>query len=265
MSTAAGRLGAFLVPLVALTLAALAAVRAGAEQTGRAGLVVSFDAQVTPNVLPRHALAPISISLSGSVRADNGKTPPRLGRLELAFGARGGLDSAGLPTCPRSRLRNATARQALDRCRDALVGRGSILTEVPLAPERPLLARARALAFNARTRRGPAVWVHAYLESPPVSFVLPFTLRQLRHRAYGVLLTSSVARALGRWPRLRSFRITIGRRYRSRGKLRSYLNGRCALPPRFHSLSVPLARAAYRFAPAPTIVTTILRACRVRE
>lgn len=250
---------------LALAAAYFAVAPVGAEQSGRDGVVVSFDAQLSPKILPREGLAPVSISLSGSVRADNGKAPPRLRLVELAFGARGGLDTAGLPTCARPRLRNATQRQALSRCRDALIGRGSILTEIPLAPERPLLARARALAFNARKRGRPAVWVYAYSASPPVSFVLPFTVRSLHQGAYGVLLKAPVASTLGRWPRLRSFQITLGRRYRSHGRRHSYLNARCPLPPRFHSLSVPLARATYHFAPAPTIATPILRACRVRD
>lgn len=127
------------------------------------------------------------------------------------------------------------------------------------------MARAHALAFNARRKGRPAVLVHAYSASPPSSFVLPFALSRPSHGAYGVVLRAPVAAVLGRWPRLRSFRIAIGRRYRSDGVRHSYLNGRCALPPRFHGLSVPLARARYRFDPAPTIATTILRSCRVRD
>jgi hypothetical protein len=188
-----------------------------------------------------------------------------LSRIEIAFGARGGLDATGLPTCSRARLRNATHRQALGRCRAALVGHGTLVSEVRLAPARPLLTRAAVLAFNATIAGRRAVLVHAYSASPPVSFVLPFTLRSLRHGAYGFLLEAPVAQTLGRWPRLRSFGVTLGRRYRAQGRLRSYLNAQCPLPPRFHSLSVPLARATYRFAPAPIVSTTILRSCRVRD
>jgi hypothetical protein len=235
------------------------------EQSGRAGVVVSFDAQLSPNLLPRHRLAPVSIRLSGSLRAVADNTPPRLQSVELAFGTRGGLDVRGLPVCPRARLRNATGRQALARCRSALVGRGSILTEVPLSPERPLIARAGLLAFNGRADGRPAVWVHAYAARAAVSFVLPFYLRRLPSGAYGVFMRSPVRRALGRWPRLRSFEVSLGRRYRSHGRWRSYLNAHCPLPPRFRSLSVPLARATYHFAPAPTVTTTILRSCRVLD
>ncbi len=251
--------------ICALCLVPLGAGLAGAEQTGGEGVVVSMNASIAPKRLPRDRPAPVSVTLSGSIRADAGAVPPRLGRIDFAFGARGGLDVTGLPRCPRSRLRNATARQALARCRGALVGRGSITAEVPLSPQDPLPVRAKALAFNGRAQGRPAVWVHAYSAAPPVSFVLPFYLRPGRAGAYGILMRAPLAKALGRWPRLRSFRITLGRRYRAAAAARSYLSASCPLPPRFHVLSVPVARATYTFVSGPSLTTTILRACRVRD
>jgi hypothetical protein len=251
--------------LLALALAYLAARPAGAEQSGGAGVVVSLDGSISPRHIPRHRPVPVSLTLAGAIRGSDGSPPPQLGRIEIAFGARGGLDTTGLPRCPRARLRNATSRQALDRCRSGLVGRGTITTEVPLNPSAPLLARARVLAFNGRSHGHPAVWVHAYSASPAVSFVLPFHLRRLRTGAYGVLLRAPVRRALGRWPRLRSYEITLGRRYRYAAKRRSYLSARCPLPPRFSIGILPLARATYHFTPRPTLTTTILRGCRVRR
>jgi hypothetical protein len=251
--------------LLAPALAYLSSRHAGAEQRGRDGVIARFDADISPNVLPRHGTAPVFVSLSGAVRATAGKTPPRLRRLEVAFGGHGGLDVDGLPTCPRPRLRNATHRQALERCRDALVGRGSILAEVPLARKKPLLARAGALAFNARMHGHPAVWVYAYSASPPVAFVLPFSVHMLPHGPYGLLLTAPIAHSLGRWPRLRGFSLTLGRRYQSRGRRQSYLHARCPLPPSFDELSAPVASATYRFTPRPTIPLTILRTCHVRD
>jgi hypothetical protein len=251
--------------LFALAVTYLAVGPAGAEQSGRPGVVVSLDGSVSPRELPRQRHVPVSITLEGWIRGADGSPPPRLGRIDVAFGARGGLSTAGLPRCPRGRLRNATQRQALARCRAALVGRGTILTEVRLAPEEPLLARAGVLAFNGRADGSPAVWVHAYSPSPAVSFVIPFYLRRLRTGAYGVSLRAPVARALGRWPRLRSFRITLGRHYRARGERRSYLSARCPLPPRLTIGFFPLARATYHFASSPPLTTTILRACRVSQ
>jgi hypothetical protein len=259
-----------LLKLAATPVAALLAAiylmvgPAAAEQTGRLDVAVSFDGKISPRQLPRHDPAPVSLELSGSVRGTNGAPPPQLQRIELAFGARGSVDAAGLPVCSRASLRNATQRQALERCRAALVGRGEISAEVPLNPAEPILARAGALAFNGRSNGRPAVWVLASSASPPVSFVIPFYLR-MSTGAYGILLRSPVRHALGHWPRLRSFEITLGRRYRAAGELHSYLNARCPLPPRFDELSVPVARATYYFAPRPTLTQPIHRLCQVRE
>jgi hypothetical protein len=249
----------------ALTLLVIYVAPAGAEQIGRPDVVVSFSGKISPRVLPRHRPAPVSLELSGTVRGTDGAPPPQLQRIELAFGARGGLDTDGLPVCPRARLSNATQLQALARCRSALVGRGEIDAEVPLNPADPVRARAGLLAFNGLSHGRPAVWVHAYSSLPPVSFVLPFYLRTQSTGAYGVLMRSPVRRALGRWPRLRSYSVTLGRRYRHGGELRSYLSARCPLPPRFQAFSVPVARATYSFAPHLTLIQPIHRFCRVRE
>lgn len=249
----------------AIALLAIVAGSAGAEQIGRPDVVVSFDGKISPRALPRHRPVPVSLQLSGSVRGTEGAPPPQLQRIDLAFGARGGLDTAGLPVCPRAQLENATRSQALARCGGALVGHGEISAEVPLNPADPVIAHAHLLAFNGFSHGRPAFWAHAYSASPPVSFVLPFYLRRLRSGAYGILMRSPVRHALGRWPRLRSFAITLGRRFRAGGERRSFLNARCPLPPRFDALSVPVARATYYFAPRPTLVQPILRRCRVSQ
>jgi hypothetical protein len=247
-----------------LAVLLLAGGEATAERTGRDGIDVSFDASLSPKRLPRQRHAPISLNVSGSIHSSDPSTIPQLSQLEVAFGAGGRLDAVGLSRCPSERLLNATQRQALNRCRPALIGRGSIATEVRLAPERPLTVHASALAFNARSRGRPAIWVHAYSASPPVSFTIPFFVRPARHGGYGLMLRAPIASILGPWPRLRSFHLTLGRRYSDRGARRSYLNGRCPLPPRFHYLSVPIARATFHFAEGPTIASTIHRNCWVR-
>jgi hypothetical protein len=251
--------------LLLLVLGLLAVAPAGAERSGSDGVIVSLDGEIRPDRLPRDHVAPVSLTLRGTIAVERGDELPKLDRIEVAFGARGGLDTTGLPVCPLARLRNATQRQALARCRGALVGRGAIDAEVRLNPTEPLEVHAGVLAFNGRSHGHPAVWVHAYSASPPVSFVLPFHLTTVDDGAYGLLLSAPVSSVLGRWPRLRAFDITLGRRYSRGGVAHSYLSADCPLPPRFHIALFPLARATYRFAPRPKLSTTILRGCRVSE
>jgi hypothetical protein len=265
MSRPSIRRGVAGLSLLLLALGCLVVAPAGAERSGRDGVIVSLNGEISPNRLPRHGTAPVSLALHGGIVAEHGAPLPSLERIEVAFGARGGLDTAGLPVCPRARLRNATQRQAMARCGGALVGRGTIDAEILLNPAEPLAARAGVVAFNGRSHGHPAVWVHAYSASPPVSFVLPFQVKTVNDGAFGILLQAPVARALGRWPRLRSFDLTLGRRYTYRGKARSYLSAGCPLPPRFHISAFPLARATYRFSPRPSLSVTSLRSCRVSE
>jgi hypothetical protein len=249
--------------LLLLVLGLLAVAPAGAERSGRDGIIVSLDGEVHPDRLPRDHVAPVSLTLRGTIAVEADGELPELDRIEVAFGARGGLETKGLPVCPRARLRNATQRQALARCRGAVVGRGTIDAEVRLNPAEPLEVHAGVLAFNGRSHGRPAVWVHAYSASPPVSFVLPFRLKTVDDGAYGLLLSAPVRNVLGRWPRLRAFDISLGRRYSRGGIAHSYLSASCPLPPRFHTFSVPLARATYTFTPRPTVTVTHFINCRV--
>jgi hypothetical protein len=255
----------FALTAMLFAITCLAALPVSAEQSFRDGVLIYFRGSYSPNHLPRHRLAPISLTVEGGASGAKGAPPPRLRQIEIAFGGRGGLDTAGLPVCPRARLNNATQRQALARCPGALVGRGQISAEVPLNPADPIPAHTGVLVFNGRHRGRPAAWVHAYSSSPPVSFVLPFYFRRSSGGTYGVSMRSPIGRALGRWPRLRSFKITLGRRYQAGGRAHSYLSAHCPLAHKFTHLSVPFARASYEFTPGPTIVQPIRRSCTVSE
>lgn len=265
MSRPIARRSAAVLATALLTLVWLNVAHSDAERSGRAGVIVSLDGSVSPKRLPRQRPVPVSLTLTGTIRSVETSQVPPLESIELAFGARGGFSTVGLPSCPPARLRNANQQQALAQCGQALVGRGTISTEVLLDPEQPVLSHAGVLAFNGKVGGRVAVWMQIYSASPPVSVVLPFYVSRLRTGAYGILLRARVSRALGRWLRLRSFQVTFGRRYSVHGVRRSYLSARCPLPPRFSIGIFPLARVTYQFAPGPTLTTTILRGCRVRQ
>jgi hypothetical protein len=254
------------VSAVGAAAALWAVVPATAEQQFKAGVFIYFRGSYSPKRIPRHRLAPISLILEGGARGEDGAPPPRLRQIEIAFGGRGGLDTTDLPVCSRSQLEYATQSQALVRCRGAVVGHGEIEAEVPFNQGAPFKTHAGVVVFNGRSHGRPAAWVHAYSSTPPVSFVLPFYFSQSSVGTYGVTMRSPVGNSLGRWPLLRSFKITLGRRYSAGGRRHSYLSAHCPLGPRkLTHVSVPFARATYEFAPRPRISQPIRRFCRVRE
>lgn len=177
---------------------------------------------------------------------------------------RGALDAAGLPVCPRARLRNADSAQALRACGPALVGRGTIGAQVFLPHQAPFPLTSRLLAFSGRTRNGTtAIWVHAFSTNPPLSIVLPFLVHRHGPRLASVL-TATVPRALGNLPHLSRFEIAFSRRFTHRGKRRSYISASCPVPPALTAGFPSFARATYTFADGRRLSVEAVRSCRAR-
>jgi hypothetical protein len=252
--------------LAAVLIAVLAAGYAAATRTQVGHVVVSLDASFSPRRVPRQRLAPVSISFAGSLATDDRSPLPRLRGLELALASGSSrLDTRGLHVCPRRLLRGSTIRHGRALCRRAIVGQGSLSSEVYLPGQSPFSAQASVLAFNGGGR-GPraAVWLLAYSPSPPVSFVLPVFIRH-RSGPLATTLTGQVPRSLGPWPHLSAFQLTFARRFAYRGSLHSYLSASCPVPPRFTGGLLPFARARYFFNGGLSVTTSVNRSCHVSD
>jgi len=249
--------------LAALTLVTGTAGRAIGEQTQRGDLVSSLDGELRPLTLPRDHPAPIAVHLEGRLRTASGALLPRVTKLEIGLPAQGVLSTRGLPVCPPRRIHDTRTGEALAACGPALVGRGRLDAVVALPNQGPFPVRARLLAFNSRIGKRRAVLLHAGSGDPPTSAVLPMLIRPGAGR-FGTALVGRVSAALGPWPRLRRFEITLFRRYEYRGRQRSYLSASCPLPPALTAGFFSFARTSYGFAGGARIATGIARGCRAR-
>jgi hypothetical protein len=251
------------------TLAALFGVAAiaspvWAERSQEGTLVVSLDGGITPLKLPRNHAVPVTVHLAGGIETTDKSPVPRVNWIRLELAWRGILAARGLAVCPRVRLVSTDSRQAMGACGGSVVGHGRLYARVFVPNQAPFGIRAHLLAFNGRTDAGrPAVWVHAYSEDPPVSFVLPFTVR---HRAgsFRTVLVSTIRRSVGPWPHVSSFHITIARHFTFRGRPRSYVSASCPVPEHFTAGFLSLARATYTFAGGTQLTTEAVRSCRAR-
>ncbi len=243
---------------------ALATSAAQGERTQRGNLIVSINGGIVPRKLPRDHPAPVAIRLEGEVRSADGSPVPRVRKVELGLAGHGLLFTRGLPVCPRTRLRNASNRQAIERCASALVGRGRLDAQVFVPHQAPFEIHTHLLAFNGRTKKGgTAVWVHAFATNPPVSIVLPFVVRR-RAGAFHTALVIAIPRSVGPLPHLARFQITLSRRFTYRGRRRSYLSASCPVPPRFTAGFLSFARATYSFADGRRLRAETVRSCRAR-
>jgi hypothetical protein len=250
--------------LIALATLALVAVPAGAERAQSGNLIVSLDGGISPRKLPRHERAPVSVHLAGGIHTVDDSPLPRVDRLKLELAWRGLLFTHGLPVCPRVRLRGIDSRQAIASCGGSLVGHGRLFAKIFVPNQAPFGIRANLLAFNGKTKVGrPAVLVHAYTTDPPVSFVIPFSVRRQKG-AFRTVLVTTLKRSVGTWPHVSNFRIEVARDFWYRGKRRSYLSASCPVPPKFTAGFLSFARATYTFAGGEELAIESVRSCRAR-
>lgn len=256
-------------PLLSLFLAALlllsVAAPARAELVERGGLFVRFQGGLTPTALPRDSLAPISVSVDGTIRTLSGERPPALREISIELNRGGVLDPRGLPVCSVQDLVSTADNQALANCGDALVGRGSYLAETAFPEQLSFPTSGEILAFNAVVGGRPAILAHVY-GTEPVAMTRIITFH-IRHRkgAYGTVLTGALPPTLNRYGYVKHIDLSLHRRYVYRGEQRSYLAAACPAPAGFPGATFPFARAAMSFADGRTLTSTLTRSCQVRR
>jgi hypothetical protein len=252
-------------PLAAMLTLAVLAIPVDAERNASGSLEAFLRGGISPRTLPRTHKAPVAVRLHGGIQTAEGIPLPRVKQVRLELAYKGELDTKGLSLCPRSRLRAVNPHEALSICRPALVGRGRLYARIFLPGQLPFGLHAHLLAFNGKTSQGrTSVWVLAYSQNPPTSFVLPFHVRR-EPGPFPTVLVSVIPRNVGPWPHFAQFNITIARRFRHKGREHSYLSASCPLPPRLTSGLLSLARATFSIAEGPDLGVETVRTCRAHR
>lgn len=256
------RRAAIIAILIAAFTAGLVAT-SSAERRIVDGLELTFNANFTPEALPRQHPAPVTVEVDGRIATTDGSHPPPLRYLEIEINRSGRLDAKGLPTCTAPVLQSTSTEAAMERCGPALVGRGRFRADVLLGKE--VAATGKILAFNSRRHGKRALVMHLFA-AVPVRFTLvaPLTIGHRRDGNFGTVLRAPIPRLGGGLGSITEIDLSIGRRYSFGGKRRSYVSAACAAPAGFSRVPFPFARGTFRFEGHRTITETLSRTCRVR-
>jgi hypothetical protein len=248
---------AVLVGTLLLTSAASAAL------TEHGDLFLTFSGGLAPLTLPRQALAPISVTVSGEVRTPPGTTPPPLRQISIALNRSGHLETTGLPICHAVQIEGTSSAQALRTCRDALIGTGTYAA-VASFPERSTFpTQGHILAFNGLSEGRPVILAQIYGTNPaPSTSVITFYI-QHPHGAYGTRLIDNLPSSLNHYGYVKRISLTLHRTYTYRGQTHSYLSASCAAPPGFPRASFNFAHASMSFEGGVTLASTLIRSCKV--
>jgi hypothetical protein len=254
---------ALLASVAAVALLAAPAVQAEVVQKGP--LRVSVSGELSPRKLPRQGAAPIAVSVGGEISRTGGGLPPQLRTLRIELNRDGRVQTAGLPVCLTAQIQPASTARALRACRSALVGRGSFAVDVVLAGQDPYRATGQLLVFNGRHEGRPALLGQIYSARPfSTSFVIPFAIEAGKGRGrYGTVLRASLPRAMGEWGHVRELSMRLHRRYRHRGRWRSFISAGCPAPKGFPGAVFSLARTTFGFAGGRKLTSTLNRSCTV--
>ena len=244
-------------------LFAIVASLAHAELTQRGDLFVSFSGGIAPTTLPRHAHAPISVRVAGTVKTLSGERPPALRQIEIEINRDGRLDTHGLPLCHMRQIEASSNAQALAACGAALVGGGRYLAKTAFPEQGAFPTHGRILAFNAIVEGHRAILAHVYGTEPiPTSRIVVFHIHKA-HGAYGTLLTGALPVSVNHYGYVRRISLSLHRNFTYRGRQRSYLSAACNAPPGFPGAVFPFARASMSFADGRTLASTLTRSCKV--
>jgi len=246
-------------------MGAIGATLAHAELTERGDLFVRFDGALTPEALPRHARAPISVYVSGTVKTLSGKRPPAMRQITIAINRGGTLDTRGLAVCRREQLEARDRRQALSACGPALVGRGRYVAALALPDQMTVWTKGRIFAFNAIVDGRRAILAHVYDDEPvPISRVFVFRIRHTRG-TFGTVFTGSFPASLNRHGYIKQISLKLRRTYVYRGRRHSYLGAECDAPAGFTVGIFPFARVGMAFEDGRRLASTLIRTCKVRD
>jgi hypothetical protein len=254
-----------LIPALLAIAALLGAGVAHGELSQNGDLRISFDGGFSPRSLPRDRPAPVTVKIEGAIGTTDGSHPPALRRLEIALNRNGKLSTQGLPACTSSQLQSTTTHTALERCRPALVGRGSFGAAVAFPSLNPFPAKGTILAFNGRQGGRAALLLHLYGTTPVrATFVLPLIISDKGTGQFGTVLSAKVPTLAGGLGSITNIALTIGRNYTYRGQPHSFISASCAAPAGFPGAVFSFARGSFYFADGRKLNTTLARDCHVR-
>jgi hypothetical protein len=245
-----------LAALVALAIPISAAL-AGETVTGPDGNTQSIEASVSPKALYKKTSSPATLSVdvkTGSTTAANGVPSPAVHDV-IDFDKNLSLATKGLPTCNAAKLQNTTTEAAEAACANAIIGKGSAITLIPLGTV--FTEPVTVTAFNGVPQGGkPVVLLHSYGISPvQTTLILTGVVSNYGKEGYGPRLDVTIPPLAGGFGAITDFKVKINKSWTYKGKKMSFVSARC---PASKKLKY---RGAFTYKDGTTIDASTTQAC----
>ena len=218
--------------LIALTAAAIAsgAVSPNKPSTVQVGnLKLTFNGGFSPTVLPKKTLAPISLRAEGKIASTDGTHVPALTEAIVETDKNGTVNVKGYPACTSGKLQSQDSTHAKQICKSALIGTGKTEIEIEFPESKPIPVKSKLLVFNGGEKGGVTTfYIHAYITVPtPAAVVTTVKIKKIHHGRYGLLSTATIPKIAGGSGSVKSFSLTINKKFTYKGKKVSILSAKC--------------------------------------
>jgi hypothetical protein len=218
-----------------LTALLVAAVASGAAKPNKpttvqvGNLDLTFNGGFSPTTLPKKTFAPIAFSASGEFKSLDGTHLPALKEFIVETDKNGAIDTEGYPTCGSGKIQSTDTHHAMLACGPALIGKGKTTAEIKLLEQPPIDVHSDLLAFNGGVKGGvTTLFIHAYITVPtPAAIVTTVKIKKIHNGRYGLLAVASIPKIAGGSGSVKSFSLTIDKKFIRKGKKVSVLTARC--------------------------------------
>lgn len=222
----------------------------------------AIGAVIRPNRLDRRKLMPAALEVTTALRstsAPNGVPVPTTD-VRIDFDRNVRIFTKGVPTCRPAQLQNVSTEAARRTCRRAIVGKGKATALLPVG-SRVFVVKQTVTAFNGKPKgRQPVVLLHSFGTEPiQTSLVLVGRVKNYFKQGFGPRLDVEVPLIAGGTGALTRFNVTINKKYRWKGKRRSYIYAKC---PNNKRLKV---RSAFKFLDGQTSTPVYRDRCKQRR
>lgn len=229
MNVPRGKISALAALLAVAAVSVNTAASAGRElSVGPETIEMMFSSRFSPKAVSRTTPTPIALALSATPRTLDGSHQPALQELTLRFDKSLALDTEGLPACD-PRIQYQAGARAEERCKTALVGRGSMNIETAILEMPPIATSSKMVLWNGGTKAGVTkLYAEAHLTVPtPAALIATIEIRKIQDGRFGTEMKVSIPKIAGGTGSVTSFKAEIYRRFFHRGQPASVATLKC--------------------------------------
>jgi hypothetical protein len=225
-------LAGVLTLISALAVAGIAAAVQSPVLNGPDGNTQSIAVSITPQKLSKKIAEPVTLDVTTATTTTNpaankGAPIPAVEAI-VDFPKGVQIFSKGYPTCDAGLLQNTSTEVALEACKKAQIGSG-VGTADLVVGTKIFPVTTTIVAFNGKPEGGkPVILLHTYSQTPvQTTLVLVGAVRNFNKEGYGPRLDVAIPLIAGGQGAITSFEVKIFKKFRYKGKLRSYVSASC--------------------------------------